>query len=130
MIVGVSGGEYGVRGHVTAYDIATGRMVWRAHSTGPDADMLIDPERTTLLGKPVGKDSSLTSWNDEQWKTGGGTAWGWFSYDPDANLIYYGTGNPAPVERRAAYWRGRQALGQQVDGRDFRAQPRQPGSTR
>ncbi len=95
VIVGISGGEYGVRGHTTAYNIADGKMVWRAFSTGPDAEMLVDPEKTTVLGKPIGADSSLSSWEGDQWKIGGGTTWGWFTYDPDLNLVYYGTGNPS-----------------------------------
>src|SRR5918999_935720 len=95
VIVGISGGEFGVRCHTTAYDIKTGKQVWRAYSTGPDNEMLVDPEKTTELGKPVGKDSSLKSWQGEQWKLGGGTTWGWYSYDPEANLFYYGTGNPS-----------------------------------
>ncbi len=95
VIVGISGGEYGVRGHVTAYNLADGSMAWRAYSTGPDAEMLVDPEKTTHLGKPIGADSSLNSWEGDQWKIGGGTTWGWYSYDPDLNLIYYGTGNPS-----------------------------------
>ncbi len=102
IIVGNAGSDFGVRGHVTAYDMKTGRRLWRAYSNGPDADMLVDPERTTTLGKPVGKDSSIRSWNGDQWKTGGGSPWGWFSYDPELNLFYYGTANPGswnPVQR-------------------------------
>lgn len=95
VIVGISGGEYGVRGHMTAYNIADGKQVWRAYSTGPDAEMLVDPEKTTHLGKPVGADSSLNSWEGDQWQIGGGTTWGWTTYDPELNLIYYGTGNPS-----------------------------------
>ena len=95
VIVGVSGGEYGVRGRVTAYSLADGSEVWKAYSTGPDAEMLVDPEKTTHLGKPIGADSSLNSWEGDQWKIGGGTTWGWYSYDPDLNLVYYGTGNPS-----------------------------------
>ncbi|MFC7704158.1 methanol/ethanol family PQQ-dependent dehydrogenase [Plastorhodobacter daqingensis] len=95
VIVGISGGEYGVRGHVTAYDIASGDLVWRAYSTGPDDEMLFDPENTMSLGKPVGANSSLDSWEGDQWQIGGGTTWGWFSYDPELNLVYYGTGNPS-----------------------------------
>ncbi|MEM6355226.1 MAG: methanol/ethanol family PQQ-dependent dehydrogenase [Pseudomonadota bacterium] len=95
VIVGISGGEFGVRGSVTAYDMATGELVWRAYSTGPDEEMLVDPEKTTHLGKPIGKDSSLKSWEGDQWKIGGGTTWGWYSYDPEADLFYYGTGNPS-----------------------------------
>ncbi len=102
VLVGVSGAEFGVHGRLTAYDINNGKMIWRAYSTGPDKEMLIDPEKTTELGKPVGKDSSLKTWEGDQWKTGGGSTWGWYSYDPKLNLIYYGTANPStwnPVQR-------------------------------
>lgn len=93
--IGISGGEFGVRGSLTAYNLKDGSQAWRAYSTGPDAEMLFDPEKTTELGKPVGKDSSLKTWEGEQWKIGGGTTWGWFSYDPETNLVYYGSGNPS-----------------------------------
>lgn len=102
IIVGNAGGEYGVRGQISAYDIKTGKLIWRGYSTGPDSDTLIDPEKTTHLGKPVGKDSGINSWQGDQWKLGGGTTWGWYSYDPELNLIYYGTGNPStwnPLQR-------------------------------
>lgn len=95
IIVGISGGEFGVRCHITAYDMKDGKQLWRAYSMGPDNEMLIDPEKTTEHGKPVGKDSSLKTWQGEQWKTGGGCTWGWFSYDPQQNAFYYGTGNPS-----------------------------------
>ena len=95
IIVGISGGEFGARCHVTAYDMKTGKQVWRAYSMGPDAEMLIDPEKTMEHGKPVGKDSSLKTWQGDQWKTGGGCTWGWFSYDQQQNAFYYGTGNPS-----------------------------------
>ena len=58
VLIGVSGGEFGVRGWVTAYDIKDGKLAWRGYSMGPDSDTLIDPDKTTALGKPVGKDSS------------------------------------------------------------------------
>ncbi|WP_374546524.1 lanthanide-dependent methanol dehydrogenase XoxF5 [Rhodoblastus sp.] len=95
VIVGISGGEFGVQGSVTAYDINSGKRIWRAYSVGPDDEIKFDPEKTTVLGKPVGKDSSLKTWQGDQWKIGGGTTWGWYSYDPDLNLIYYGSGNPS-----------------------------------
>ncbi|MCB8838258.1 methanol/ethanol family PQQ-dependent dehydrogenase [Aurantimonas sp. VKM B-3413] len=95
VLIGISGGEFGVRGSVTAYNIKDGSKAWRAYSTGPDDEMLMDPEKTMSLGKPVGKDSSLKTWEGDQWQIGGGTTWGWYSYDPDLNLIYYGTGNPS-----------------------------------
>ena len=102
LIVGISGGEFGVRGHVTAYNIADGSLAWRAYSMGPDSDTLMDPEATTHLGEPVGVDSGTATWEGDQWKIGGGTTWGWYSYDPEENLIYYGTGNPStwnPAQR-------------------------------
>jgi PQQ-dependent dehydrogenase (methanol/ethanol family) len=93
--VGVSGGEFGVRAWLAAYSIKDGSQVWRAYSEGPDNEILVDPQKTTSLGKPVGADSSIKSWQGDQWKIGGGGTWGWYSYDPQLNLIYYGTGNPS-----------------------------------
>jgi PQQ-dependent dehydrogenase (methanol/ethanol family) len=99
VITGISGGEWGVRGFVAAYDINTGKQVWKAYSTGPDAEMLIDPAKTMTWTdgalKPVGADSSLKTWKGDQWKNGGGTTWGWYSYDKALNLMFYGTGNPS-----------------------------------
>src|SRR5271156_4659576 len=95
VLVGISGGEFGVQCSVTAYDLKTGKQVWRAYSEGPDDQILVDPAKTTELGKPVGKDSSLKTWQGDQWKIGGGATWGWISYDPQLNLIYYGSGNPS-----------------------------------
>ena len=95
VLVGISGGEFGVQCHMTAYDLKTGRRVWRAYSEGPDDQLLVDPEKTTELGKPIGKDFSLKTWQGDQWKIGGGCTWGWISYDPQLDLIYYGSGNPS-----------------------------------
>lgn len=95
VLTGISGGEFGVRGFLAAYSVKDGSLVWKAYSTGPDKEMLVDPEKTTHLLKPIGKDSSLKSWKGDQWKIGGGTTWGWYSYDPDLDLVYYGTGNPS-----------------------------------
>jgi PQQ-dependent dehydrogenase (methanol/ethanol family) len=99
VVTGISGGEFGVRGRITAFDMNTGRQVWKAFSTGPDQEMLVDPATTMTWtdGKmaPVGKDSSIKTWKGDQWKIGGGTTWGWYSYDPATNLMYYGTGNPS-----------------------------------
>jgi alcohol dehydrogenase (cytochrome c) len=94
VLVGNSGGEMGVRGKLVALDLATGKEVWRAYSTGPDAEVLIGPEFKPFYAKDQGKDLGVNSWPGEQWKLGGGTIWGWISYDPDLDLIYYGTGNP------------------------------------
>lgn len=94
VLVGISGGEFGVQAHMTAYDIKTGKLVWRGYSGGPDEQILVD-DKTTSLGKPIGKDSSLKTWQGDQWKIGGGATWGWISYDPELNLVYYGSGNPS-----------------------------------
>lgn len=106
VVTGISGGEFGVRGYLSAYDINTGKMVWRGYSMGPDADMIMDPATTMTWtdGKmaPVGKDSSLKTWQGDQWKIGGGTTWGWYSYDPELRQVFYGNGNPStwnPAQR-------------------------------
>lgn len=108
IITGISGGEYGVRGFLAAYNIKDGSPAWKCFSTGPDDEMCMDPAKTmSWMGtdkglQPVGKDSSLSTWKGDQWKIGGGPTWGWFSYDPALNLVYYGTGNPGtwnPVAR-------------------------------
>jgi PQQ-dependent dehydrogenase (methanol/ethanol family) len=95
VLVGISGGEFGVQCHVTAYDLKSGKQVWRAYSGGPDDQIKVDPEKTTEFGKPIGKDSSIKTWQGDQWKIGGGCTWGWMSYDPSLNLVYYGSGNPS-----------------------------------
>jgi PQQ-dependent dehydrogenase (methanol/ethanol family) len=95
VLIGISGGEFGVRGSLTAYNLKDGTLAWRGYSMGPDADTLMDPDKTTHLGKPVGKDSGTATWEGDQWQIGGGTTWGWYSYDKDLNLVYYGTGNPS-----------------------------------
>ena len=94
VLVGTSGGEFGVQCHVTAYDIKDGKQVWRGYSEGPDDQILVD-DKTTALGKPIGKNSSLKTWQGDQWKIGGGCTWGWMAYDPQLNLVYYGSGNPS-----------------------------------
>jgi PQQ-dependent dehydrogenase (methanol/ethanol family) len=80
VISGVSGGEFGVRGFVTANDVNTGKQIWRMYSTGPEEE--------------VGFAGSVETWKGDEWRRGGGTTWGWYSYDPELDLFYYGTGNP------------------------------------
>jgi PQQ-dependent dehydrogenase (methanol/ethanol family) len=106
VLTGISGGEFGVRGRMLAYDIKTGKLVWKAYSEGQDSEMIMDPAKTMTWtnGKmaPVGKDSSLKTWQGDQYKLGGGTTWGWYAYDPKLNLVYYGSGNPGtwnPAQR-------------------------------
>jgi len=78
IIVGVAGGEFGIRGFVDAYDAATGARLWRFDTVpGP--------------GQPGNE-----TWSGDSWKTGGAPAWITGSYDPELNLIYWPTGNPSP----------------------------------
>jgi lanthanide-dependent methanol dehydrogenase len=96
VLVGNSGGEMGVRGSLTALDEHSGKVVWRAYSTGPDKDVLIGPDFKPFYDWMKGKDLGVQSWPADAWKIGGGTVWGWISYDLEQNLIFYGTGNPGP----------------------------------
>jgi len=78
VVVGVAGGEYGIRGFVAAYDAATGDEVWKTYTTaGPD-----DPGNDT--------------WPGDTWQTGGAPIWVTGSYDPELGLTYWGTGNGGP----------------------------------
>lgn len=97
VLVGVSGGELGVRGWLKALDVDTGHVDWTAYATGPDQDVLIGkdfhpyykPEQAANLGE--------TTWPSKYaWMHGGGTSWGWLTYDPGLDLLYYGTSNPGP----------------------------------
>ena len=106
VITGISGGEFGVRGLLAAYDINTGELAWKGYSMGPDSDTLINPNSTTTWENgsvtKVGENSSIKTWEGDQWKIGGGTTWGWFSYDPKLNWVFYGSGNPStwnPAQR-------------------------------
>jgi lanthanide-dependent methanol dehydrogenase len=96
VLVGNSGGELGVRGWLAALDASSGKIAWRAYSTGPDKDVLIGPQFRPFYASDRGKDLGVSSWPPEAWKLGGGNTWGWISYDPQLNLIFYGTGNPGP----------------------------------
>jgi PQQ-dependent dehydrogenase (methanol/ethanol family) len=94
VIVGDAGAELGVRGYTVALDLATGKQVWKAHSTGPDVDVLIGDDFKPFYPKDRGKDLGVKTWEKDQWQLGGGTVWGWISYDPETNLLFYGTSNP------------------------------------
>ena len=81
VIVGMAGAEYGVRGFIDAYDAATGKRVWRFYTTaGPD-----DPGHSTWKGS-----------DPNAWQYGGGSTWGTGTYDPEQNLVLWGTGNAGP----------------------------------
>jgi alcohol dehydrogenase (cytochrome c) len=78
VIVGIAGGEYGIRGFLDAYDVNTGRRVWRFWTV------------------PAPGEAGSDSWHGESWKTGGASTWITGSYDPALNIVYWGTGNPGP----------------------------------
>ncbi|HKO14779.1 MAG TPA: methanol/ethanol family PQQ-dependent dehydrogenase [Gemmatimonadaceae bacterium] len=96
VMVGISGGEFGIRGFMAGLDEGSGKIVWKAYHTGPDKDVLIGPNFKPFYAMDRGTDLGVTSWPADQWKIGGAGAWGWISYDPALDLIYYGTANPGP----------------------------------
>jgi len=87
VIVGIAGGDLGVRGFICAFDAKDGREIWRTYTV---------PAR----GEPGNE-----TWSGDSWKTGGAGVWNSGAYDADTNLVYFGTGNPAPD------WDGRERLG-------------------
>ena len=78
MIVGVGGGEYGIRGFIAAYDAATGKEAWRFNTI------------------PAPGEPGSDTWSGDAWKNGGGSLWVTGTYDPALNLTYWGIGNPGP----------------------------------
>src|SRR5205085_5996891 len=76
VLVGNSGGEFGVRGWLTALDCNTGKIVWRAYSTGPDKDCLIGSAYKPFYDAEKGVDLGVKTWPPDHWKIGGGTVWG------------------------------------------------------
>jgi PQQ-dependent dehydrogenase (methanol/ethanol family) len=101
VFVGNSGGEMGVRGWLTALDTKTGKIAWRAYATGPDKDVLIGGRFKPFYAKDRGTDLGIKTWPPDAWRIGGGGSWGWISYDPETNLIFYGTANPGPWNAEA-----------------------------
>lgn len=93
---GDSGGELGVRGWLAALDEDSGKLIWRAYSTGPDADVLIGADFKPPYPTEHGKDLGVATWPAQSWQIGGGTVWGWVNYDADFDSILYGTANPGP----------------------------------
>ena len=95
VIVGAAGGEFGIYGWVKGLELSSGRIVWSARNLGTDEEMRA---RADTFRPPYEHDAELgtRSWGNESWRTGGAPVWGWMSYDPQLDLIYYGTGNPSP----------------------------------
>ena len=78
VVTGIAGGEFGIRGFIAAYDPVTGELVWRTYTIPGEGEFGVD------------------TWLGDSWKTGGSATWITGAYDPDLNLIYWGTGNPGP----------------------------------
>src|SRR5207248_1303151 len=89
VLVGNSGGEFGIHGWLTALDETTGKIAWRAYNTGPDRDVLIGSRFKPFYSQYKGSDLGVKSWPPDAWKIGGAGVWGWISYDPELNLIYF-----------------------------------------
>ncbi|MDQ3280694.1 MAG: PQQ-dependent dehydrogenase, methanol/ethanol family [Acidobacteriota bacterium] len=79
IIAGASGGEYGVRGHIDAFDLTSGQRVWRRYTV------------------PAPGEPGSETWTGDSWQRGGGTTWITGTYDPELDLVYWGTGNPGPL---------------------------------
>jgi PQQ-dependent dehydrogenase (methanol/ethanol family) len=95
VIVGNSGSQFGARGWIAGLDVNSGKIIWKAYNTGPDSDCLVGTSFHPFYGQDRGKDLGTKTWPGDQWKIGGGTVWGWISYDPELDLLFHGTGDPA-----------------------------------
>jgi alcohol dehydrogenase (cytochrome c)/methanol dehydrogenase (cytochrome c) subunit 1 len=93
-IQGISGAEFGVRCWVNAYDINTGKRLWKAYSMGPDEDVMLAPDFNSANPHYGQRGLGTSTWPGDEWKRGGGSTWGYWAWDPELNLIYTGTGNP------------------------------------
>lgn len=92
VLIGNGGGEYGVRGYLSAYDVATGRLAWRFHTVPGDPKQGFENAAMAMAAK---------SWSGEWWKYGGGgTVWDSMAYDPELDLLYVGVGNGGPWDRK------------------------------
>ena len=96
VIAGVSGGEFGVRGHVTAYDANSGKELWRAYSTGPDSEVKITGAPNANYESKKGKDLGVSTWQGDEWKRGGGTTWGWYPTIPSSTCSTTAPATRAP----------------------------------
>jgi PQQ-dependent dehydrogenase (methanol/ethanol family) len=92
VIIGNGGGEFGVRGYVSAYDVETGKLAWRFYTIPGDPAKGFESPAMERAAK---------TWTGEWWKLGGGgTVWDSLSYDPELDLLYVGTGNGSPWSQR------------------------------
>ena len=96
VLIGFGGDEFAARGRFTAYNLADGKMVWECQNTGTDKDVCLttDTNKKHPEYGTAGHDLGIYTYPGDEWKRGGGAAWGWYSYDPELKLVYYSTGNP------------------------------------
>lgn len=95
-VIGNAGGEFGVRGKVQAFDIDDGSLRWVMYNMGPNDEVGIGPQFRPFYADDQIPNPALDSWWGDSWRRGGGTAWGFFTYDSESNLIHYSTGNCGP----------------------------------
>lgn len=117
VLVGNSGGEYGVRGWLTALDVATGKQVWRVYSTGPDADVLIGPDFKPFYPQNRGKDLGVSTWPPGHWQIGGSTGLGLDFVRPRSGFDLLRHRQSRHLESRTTAWR------KPLERGDFRPQP-------
>ena len=92
VLIGMSGGEYGIRGYISAYDAETGKLAWRFYTVPGDPSKPFENKAMAMAAK---------TWSGEWWKLGGGgTVWDAISYDPALNLVYFGVGNGVEWSRK------------------------------
>jgi glucose dehydrogenase len=102
VVIGTSGSEYGVRGYISAYDAETGQLAWRFYTVPGDPAKPFENEAMAMAAK---------TWHGEWWKLGGGgTVWESISYDPELNLIYFGTSNGTEWNQAYRSRTGRQSI--------------------
>jgi PQQ-dependent dehydrogenase (methanol/ethanol family) len=96
VIIGFGGDEFAARGRIAAYDVKTGKQVWKCYSTGSDKDVCLtkDTNKANPHYGVAGNDLGIKTHVGDDYKIGGGAAWGWYSYDPELKMVYYSTGNP------------------------------------
>ncbi len=95
-LVGNEGGERGVRGKIHAYDIDTGKNAWTYYNMGPNDEVGIGPRFKPFYADDRVPNPALVSWYGDSWKRGGGTTWGYYTWDPELDIMYYSTGSCAP----------------------------------
>ncbi len=96
VFVGPSGGEFGIHGWLKALDLATGHVAWTAYNAGSDSEVIAHAGTFHPFYDHATADIARSSWAADSWRTGGVPVWGWLTYDPELDLLYYGTGNASP----------------------------------